>query len=1362
MPETAFPIVGLGFSESGAAALSEVFSHFAARTGMAFVLVSPAGTSPSTFSALAKIPVKKVRATTKLQPGQIYLTPPGALVSIRGAALQICSPGRAPLGPYPAPIDHFFRSLAADRRNHAVAVALSGDTLDGVQGCAAIQSAGGITLARAPFPSEHSGMPHNAIEAECVDFVLPPRELALKLAELGAHLSRGPAVPDLLGDHHIVLACLQEATGVNCSHYAQSALACGITRRMTLNNIATLNEYLRYVNEKPAELRALFRDLLASFTPFFDRELPFDALSQTIFPALLHAHKSPDVPLRIWVPGCSSGEDAYSFAIVLLEVLAAARDRAAGNGASSPPQVQIFATDSNDAALETARAGIYDESRLGNVSSQRLKNFFSPTSGGFLISRSIRDMCIFARQDLANDPPFSRMDLISCRRVLDRLHPRSQKRVIAQLHYALSPAGQLLLGDFQDINNLSDYFTPVDGLKNVFHKHPRSTALVPYFPKDIAGLTPLRGPRTASPSAQELHEVKQAENLLTARYVPASIVVNEDLQVLRIWGHLGPYLEPASGSPTYDLSKIAGESLLQGIRSALSRAKHTNKSVRRQKVPVESKGHVRSVNLELTPISLRSSAKKFYLIVFQEKAPAAASLRNAKAKHLKPAEVAALVRENKLIAQQTAQLRDQLQSATQTHAITSEEYQTAAEELQTTNEELETAKAELQSGNEELRVLNDRLYHRNEELLEAYQDLASVLANVNIPLVIVDRDFHIRRFTPPAQKLLNFQPGDVGRRLREIRPNLESADLEELARDTIEHGATCDCELRETRVGKWFSVRIRPYRASSNAVEGAVLSFHDIDILKRNLDQTRVFADALIENAREALLVLDRDLRVTLANSAFCRLFQISAAETEGRLVYDLGEKQWDIPALRTLLDQIIQHNHRADDFEVCHDFPHLGTRTMCINARRIEPHEDEYLILLAIEDISEKKRQTEALRRLSTYSMRVQDDERRRIARDLHDITGQKLALQSMNLAQMLRKLHDNPAVLSIARECQSLTDQISSEIRTLSYLLHPPLLDELGLGSALHWYAQGFESRTGIRVNVDVPSDLMRLSPETEVTLFRVVQESLTNIHRYASSPTAIIRVNVDAEEMTLEIIDHGKGMEVSREAPETYSAERPGVGIQGMRERMRQLSGRLEIVSVPDHGTRVVAILPVEGLGREPVLDEADVADDVSADESAVRDSDSAALRSSADKKVRVLIADDHEIMRQGVRTLLAGELNWEICGEAVNGREAVEKTFQLTPDLVILDLNMPVLDGLAALREIIAQSPRAKVLVLTVHDSERIIHEIFSAGADGCLLKSQTAQDLVRAVTTVLNGQVFRPDSSNPQTTQADQYKVARSV
>jgi two-component system CheB/CheR fusion protein len=1358
MPEATFPVAGLGFSESGAAALSEVFSNLPARAGLAFVVISPQGTNLPALSSLVKLPIKKVRASTELQPGHIYVTPPGALVSIRAGVLQISRAARGPRHALSTSMDHFLRSLAAERRNHAVALILSGDTQDGVQGCAAIQSAGGITMACASPSSQNSQVPHIAIESGCVDFALAPRELAIKLAEIAAHLSRRPAVPSFLGDHHIVLACLQEATGINFSHYARATLQCGITRRMTLNNIATLNEYLRYVNEKPSELRALFRDLLASFTPFFDCEIPFDALSRIVLPALLSVHRTPDTPLRIWVPGCSSGEDAYSIAIVLSELLAAKRESASGNAAAVPPQVQIFATDITAAALETARTGIYDKSRMANVSPQRLKNFFSPATGGFLINKSIREMCIFAHQDLANDPPFSRMDLISCRRILDRLHPLSQKRVVSQLHYALSPAGRLVLGGFQDVIQLSDYFAPANGLKNVFRKHARSTYLVPYFPKDIAELTLLRGPRTAAPDTRELDEIKQAENLLTARYLPASIVVNEDLQILRIWGHVGSYLEPAPGAPTFDLSKIAGDFLLKSIRAGLPQVQRTNKPVRKRKVVVESKGRVRSVSLEISPLSPSSSSRKFFLIVFQEESPTSASLPNAKSRRLKPAQVAALLRENELRGQQAARLRDELQSSTQTHAITSEEYQSAAEELQAANEELETAKAELQSGNEELRVLNDRLHHRNTELLEANEDLAGVLANVNIPLVIIDRDLRIRRFTPHAQKLLNLQPGDVGRRLREIRPNLESADLEELARETIQHMATCDRELRETRVGKWYSVRVRPYRASSNEVEGAVLSFHDIDILKRNLDQTRVFADALIENAREALLVLDRDLRVTLANSAFCRLLQISAAETEGMLVYDLGEKQWDIPALRVLLDQIIQHNQLADDFELCHDFPHLGSRTMCINARRIEPHQGEYLILLAIEDISEKKRQTEALRRLSTYSMRVQDDERRRIARDLHDITGQKLALQSMNLAQMLRKLHDNPAVLPIARECQSLTDQISSEIRTLSYLLHPPLLDELGLGSALHWYAQGFETRTGIRVTVDVPPDLMRLSPETEVTLFRVVQESLTNIHRYASSPTAIIRVNADAEEMTLEIIDHGKGMEVSPESPESFSAERPGVGIQGMRERMRQLSGRLEIVSVPNRGTRVVATLPVEGVSRQQEI----AAADASGNENSAEDHGVSAPGSSPEKKVRVLIADDHEIMRQGVRSLLAGELNWEICGEAVNGREAVEKTFQLSPDLVILDLNMPVLDGLAALRQIVGQSPRAKILVLTVHDSERIIHEIFSAGADGCLLKSQTAQDLVRAVTTVLNGQVFRPDSNNVQTTQADQYKVARSL
>ncbi len=1350
MPKITFPIVGVSFSDSGIPALSQLFASLPADAGMSFVLLSPGSSRRSEsiqkkLPSIANIPIQKIRHGMAVQPGNIYLAAADAPVAIGGGILQLTSSPSAVGTDYA--MDHFLRSLAADCGNQAIAVVLSGDTLDGIQGCAAVQSAGGITIAEDQPSSEHARMPRSAIETGCIDFVLSPEDIAPKLAEIGARLSRAQTT-GFLDEHHLVLSCLQEVTGINLGHYSQHMLQCGINRRMTLNNIETLNQYLRYVNETPSELRALFRDLLSTFTPFFDCDLPSEALSRQVFPAILRDRKVSGAPIRIWVPGCSTGEEAYSIAIILSELVTKSRRSASRNGSSAPSPIQIFATDINDAALETARAGVYSEARLARVSPQRLKNFFHPSAGGYLIAKPVRDMCIFARQDLANDPPFSRMDLICCRHLLFRLHPLSQKRVIAQLHYALNAAGCLLLGASENVHQLSDYFAPADANETIFRKKSPSSYLVPYFPKDVANFTPSSGVHRGAPHPSGPEELKQAENLLLSRYLPASMIINEDLQILRIWGHLGQFLEPAAGAPTFDLAKIAGEPLLKYIRPALQLARQKNHTVRKRNVPIESEDHVRSANLEITPISVPASGKLVFLIVFQEELPAAQHPQR-----LKRANVSGVLRENKLLSQQTARLKEQLQSATQTHEITAEEYQAAAEELQTTNEELETAKRELQSGNEELRVLNERLHIRNSELLETNQELASVLANVNIPLMIVDQNFRIRRFTPPAQKLLNLQPGDVGRRLREVRPNLEAADLEELARGTVEHMASSECELRETRIGKWYSVRVRPYRSSSNRAEGAVFSFHDIDVLKRNLDQTRVFADALIENAREALLILDACLRVTLANSAFCRLFQVTASEAEGKLIYDLGEKQWDIPELRILLDEIIQHNQRADDFEVCHSFPHLGTRTMCINARRIEPHEGEYLILLAIEDVSEKKRQTEALRRLSTYSMRVQDDERRRIARDLHDITGQKLALQSMNLAQMLRRLHDNPGVLSIARECQSLTDQISSEIRTLSYLLHPPLLDELGLSSALHWYAQGFENRTGIRVTVDVPSDLMRLSPETEVTLFRVVQESLTNIHRYANSPTAIIRVNADAEEMTLEIIDHGKGMEVNAVAPESFSAERPGVGIQGMRERMRQLSGRLEIVSVPNRGTRVSAALPLQGHVHEEVP---------AADENSAAGPPSAEPQAQAAPNARVLIADDHEIMRQGVRTLLAGEENWEICGEAVNGREAVEKTAQLSPDLVILDLNMPVLDGLAALREIVAKQPSAKILVLTVHDSDSTIHEIFTAGAHGCLLKSQTAHDLVRAVKMVLSGQVFRPDPDNAQKPEPEHHRVARAV
>jgi len=374
-----------------------------------------------------------------------------------------------------------------------------------------------------------------------------------------------------------------------------------------------------------------------------------------------------------------------------------------------------------------------------------------------------------------------------------------------------------------------------------------------------------------------------------------------------------------------------------------------------------------------------------------------------------------------------------------------------------------------------------------------------------------------------------------------------------------------------------------------------------------------------------------------------------------------------------------------------------------------------------------------ESLRLLSTRLLKVQDDERRRIARDLHDITGQKLAFQSIALSQILNRKSSglDPESRRALLECSALSKQAGDEIRTLSYLLHPPLLDELGLSSAVKWYVEGFEHRSGIKVKVEIDSDFVRLSPDVEVTLFRVVQESLTNVHRYSASPNAFVRLKATSNEIELQVGDSGKGMSADALNARTGKVVPLGVGIQGMRERIRQLAGKLEITSQPNRGTLVKATLPLSA-ARATASPESAVS---SALLSASRASASSSAHRTLSRK-QILIADDHEMLRRGLRSMLEKELAWEICGEAVDGQDAVDKAAELRPDLVILDINMPVLNGLAAVRQILRNSPETKILIFTVHDSDQTIHEVQAAGAHGMLSKSNASEDLLRVVKELL--------------------------
>jgi two-component system CheB/CheR fusion protein len=1300
--------VGVGASAGGLEAFTAMLTTLPDSTGMAFVFLQHL--DPNHNSALeeiltrtTRIPVTEARDGVVVERRHIYILPPNYDMVIRDGILRLSA--RTLTHGQHRPIDRFFVSLAEDCGDRAIAVILSGTASDGTSGCLAIKAVGGITFAQDEASAKYASMPKSAVEAGCIDFVLPPKAIAEELARIEKHpyIARIPTRPDeLLGpaspsDIHALFAMLRQAKNVDFTHYKQSTLQRRIKRRMVLNQVQRLQDYLRLVKSTPKELDELYRDILIHVTGFFRDPRAFDALRKEVFSALVKHRKPSDWPIRVWIPGCSTGEEAYSMAIALLEYTGP--NNANVSAAANSRAVQIFATDISDDVLDRARAGVYPESVVADLSPSRLKRFFTRIDKGYQVLQSVREICIFAKQNIAKDPPFSGLDLISCRNLLIYLGPELQKRVIPTMHYALKPGSFLMLGGAESLGVFSDYFTLIDKKYKIYQKKTTSARLVTYFTGVDYSLRQRGDTKSAKMPVSGLGIEKEVERELVNRFVPASIVVNSEMEIVQFRGKTGAYLEPAAGHPTFSLSKMAREGLLIDLRAALNTAEKENVPVRKEGVSIQSEGGTRDINFEVIPIRAEGSHERFYVVVFQDSPPKFARKTDSKRLAVKEArKETPLARQNERLTREIRQLRSQLQSLIEEHETTSEEFKTANEEvlssneeLQSTNEELETAKEELQSSNEELTTVNEELENRNVEMSTANNDLLNVLANVNIPVVIVNNDIHIRRFTPAAEKLLNLLPSDVGRFLGEIRPNIDLENLEQIARQTVETTSLREAEVRDT-AGIWYLMRCRPYRTSESKVEGAVISFTDVDALKRVVEETRAYADALIETAREAILILDAKLRVVVANPAFYNSFAVSPSQTVNRLIFDLGNRQWDIPALRTLLGKITNQNVRIDDFEVRHKFEHLGERVMLLNARRLsvrqsliflsiedvtdrhranealerqaalldlahetvmvrtlkgeilfwnrgaeemygwnkehalgttthqllstqfpipfseieeelkrngrwegelvhatkmgatrivnsrwallEQNDAEPVILEINRDISDQKQSEETLRRLSAYLMTLQDEERRRIARELHDSTGQKLAAAKLQLDTIVKsgnlKSHEKAL-----RETVEWIDECFQEVRTLSQLLHPPLLDEAGLISATRWVVDGFSSRSNIQVELEVAGEIGRLPQPIELALFRVIQEALSNIHRHSGAKKVQIKLARADGGVSLEIRDNGKGIPPELLSGSDHGRQVVGVGILGMRERLSQLGGTLEIESSKNGTTVKVAV-------------------------------------------------------------------------------------------------------------------------------------------------------------------------------------------
>lgn len=816
-----FPVVGIGASAGGLEAFVELLKNIPTDTGMAFVLVQhldPTHKSMLTeiISRITQMPAVEVKNGMPVQPDHVYIIPPNKNMTISRGKFRLVS--RTEKQGRHLPIDLFLSSLAKDRGHQAIGVILSGTATDGVNGQKAVKASGGITFSQDPKSAQHDSMPKSAIASGSIDFVLRPKAIARELIQLSQHFPLNAKV-DMIeslmlkakGDLPKIFVLLKHFKGVDFHHYKKATVERRVKRRMVITKKETVREYLKYLRCHREEIDALFQDLLISVTSFFRDPKLFQMIEGKIFPAIMKKKKSGQ-PVRIWVPACSTGEEAYSLAISLLESLG----RRAGDF-----HVQVFATDVNAAVIEKARRGLYPESIKADVPPLILRRYFTKEAAGYRIIKSVRDMCVFAVQDLTRDPPFSKIDVVSCRNMLIYMDPKLQKKIITLFHYSLNPSGALVLGSVETAFNFTDLFLAVDKKFRIYTKKSSSDRPLMRFESGIY------------PGRQIARDIE-------------------------------PFVAHKKAAVRFDVTAEDDQAKEEELRSAL------------------------------------------------------------------------------------------------------EEIQSANEELQSSNEELETFKEELQATNEELITLNDELNNRNAELAKLSSDVFNLFNSTRIPVIMVGRDLCIQRFTPMAQKVWNLIPSDIGRKLTDINPNIKAPHLEEMFFDAIDHLKTTVKEIQD-KEGRWYSMTVNPYKTIDNKIDGAVIALvdiHPIKIAQEKCAAVAEYFENVVGAVPEALIVLDKDLRVQTANKSFYKQFKVTPKQTHGQLIYDLGNRQWDIPVLRKVLKEVFSKKTPVVDYEISHKFPLVGKKVLLLNATSIvENLAGERLILVGMKDVTERKAAEDALR---------------------------------------------------------------------------------------------------------------------------------------------------------------------------------------------------------------------------------------------------------------------------------------------------------------------------------------------------------------------------------------------------------------
>ena len=857
-----FPIVGIGASAGGLEALEAFLKNVPAGCGMAFVIIqhldpTHRGIMPELLQRDTGMKVVQVRDRTMVKPECVYVIPPNKDMSLLHGVLHLLAPA-APRG-LRLPIDFFFRSLAVDRTDQGIGVILSGMGSDGTLGLRTIKEQAGLVLVQEPTSAKFDGMPRSAIDAGLADIVAPVEELPGRIIAYLQHAPVPPRKDALLEDRsqgavEKVVILLRSHTGHDFSQYKRNTLHRRIERRMGIHQITRLPMYVRYLQENSQELDLLFKELLIGVTNFFRDPIVWEKLATEVLPALL-AERTPGSTLRAWIPGCSTGEEAYSLAMVFQEATERIKPKANFT-------LQIFATDLDPDAIERARQGLFPANIAADVSAERLERFFVQEDRGYRVRKAIRERIIFAPQDLIMDPPFTKLDLLSCRNLLIYLTAEVQKKLIPLFHYSLLPGGILILGSAETTAGAIDLFTPEAGNSRIFRRtQPSSRTELVDFPPSF-GVRTRSGRDIAPPPKVSASLQTLADQLILQRYAPPAVLVNDKGDIFYVSGHTAKFLEPAAGKANWNLFVMARETLRYELSSGFQRALRQKERILLPGLRIVTDSVEQRIDVSIQQLDSPGALHGLVIIVFSE-VPTVAVLKS------KPA-TGPVDPDRIQLADVEAELLRFRTEASVIHAemqALQEQSRAANEELQSTNEELTTSKEEMQSLNEELQTVNAELQAKVEELSRASNDMRNLLNSTDIATLFLDRNLHVRRFTPQATQIFKLIAADEGRPITDLACELRYPDLSVDAQEVLRTLTSVEKPI-EASEGRWFSVRIMPYRTADDRIDGVVITFANITAAKTLEGKLRQQQAGLEKDVADQAGDLARTRRELVASNA--------------------------------------------------------------------------------------------------------------------------------------------------------------------------------------------------------------------------------------------------------------------------------------------------------------------------------------------------------------------------------------------------------------------------------------------------------------------------------------------------------------